>query len=111
VKTQIASVRVAIAVLVTAIAVAWPAATQAQNGVVRIFNTAAIPVTIYSLQIDTFGYRQWKPIGQIPAHGVQEFPGVPAGAVFGAQASGGGRKWPPFTIVYAYGPIFEYRLF
>ena len=90
---------------------AWPARSEAQSGVVRIYNSTVMPVTVYSLQVDYFGYRRWQPIGQIPPNGAQDFPGVPAGSVFGAQLVGSRRQWPPFTIVYPYGPIFEYRLF
>ena len=84
---------------------------------VLVFGQTVLPVTpdagaaIHSLsQPDPHLYRS-EEARQIRANGVQEFPGVPPGAVFGAQASNGARQWPPFTIVYPYGPVFEYRLF
>ena len=88
-----------------------PARAQQRSGVVRIHNGSNTTVTIISLQVDYRGLRNWQPIGDIPARGRRDFPGVPAGAVFGAKGVNGQPQWPPFKIVYPYGPIFEYRLF
>jgi len=47
----------------------------------------------------------------VDASRTQDFPAVPAGARFGAQAVNGSRQWQPFTVNYAPNtPVFSYTL-
>ncbi len=89
---------------------ALPGRLAAQVGIVRIHNRTPQPVEILVQHVDAWGARQWRVIAEIPPRQSQEFPSVPAGAVFGARS--GARQWRPFAITYPPGaPIFEYTLF
>jgi len=80
-----------------------------QQGVVRIHNRTPQTVQILVQDVDAWGARQWHVIAEIPPSGWREFPGVPAGAWFGARS--GARQWRPFRITYPPGvPLFQYTL-
>ena len=105
-------IRLVAAALIAAGVFVSPTPVPAQGGLVRIFNRTPAPVVIYVQNVDFYGYRRWDNIGTIPPRGAQDFPGVPPGAVFGAQSLDGSRQWPRFMVTYPPGaPVFQYTLF
>jgi hypothetical protein len=83
---------------------------SAQEPRVRIHNRTDHQVTVLIQNIDFLGNKSWQPIGTAPPKGSLEIPGVPAGALLGAQDDRG-RQWNPFQVTYGgRPPIFEWEL-
>lgn len=102
---------VLLSIIVTLLFVCVVPIARAQIGLVRIYNDSPFRVMVLSQRIDYYGYRSWRPIGDIPPKAYREFPNVPAGVMLGARAVGARREWRPFMVVYPYGrPFFQYTL-
>jgi hypothetical protein len=99
----------AVALVLTLLALGSAVAWAAPAGLVRVYNRTDTPVTVYVLDVDFYGKRSWRALRDVSPRSFLDLPNVPAGTMVGAKQSHAKREWPPVRVEYAGGrPIFEY---
>jgi hypothetical protein len=99
--------RVALAAGLAALLLASTPAWAATSGLVRVHNRTDSTVTVYVLNVDFFGNRSWRALGDVSPRALLDLPNVPTGTMVGVQTPK--RQWPPRRVEFTGGrPIFEY---
>jgi hypothetical protein len=96
-------------ILVIGVIVGSGGADAGQSGLVRVHNRTDFTVSVYVLDVDFYGNRSWRRLGEVSPSSSLDLPNVPAGTTVGAQIPATKQQLRPARVEYASGrPIFEY---